>query len=340
MKYQQNMDLIRKIRLTKYRIQKYFQNKKFRKKLKIEKSKKYLFKSKPLEKMSIFSVYKWKKKFSQFVNITTNKIKTYKYSFYWVWLLLIFLVWYVIIISPYFRISYSKIIIERLDSITDINIAYKSVEKINWQPIFLLDKNELKSSIQNYQKNIKNISITRLYPNWLKIILDSYKPEFFTQFAWIEKKYIITSNWVLIYENNIDNMLYNLEIVDNYLIEVWFFDYKEWVKEESMKKIIYTRDLFKDAFINKNIAKFVYFKLENELHINLETWTKIILELNMDINKQLSMLKYYNDKNNDILSSWDITYIDIRNLWKIYICKEKILCYSNLVRIYPSFYKK
>lgn len=38
-----------------------------------------------------------------------------------------------------------------------------------------------------------------------------------------------------------------------------------------MAKIIYTRDLFKDIFLNKNIAKFIYFKLENELHISLET---------------------------------------------------------------------
>ena len=44
MKYPQNMDLIRKIKLTTYRIKKYFKNKKFKKQVKAEKSKKYLFK--------------------------------------------------------------------------------------------------------------------------------------------------------------------------------------------------------------------------------------------------------------------------------------------------------
>jgi hypothetical protein len=54
---------------------------------------------------------------------------------------------YIVFISPYFRISPSKVIIERLDTITDINIAYKSIENVYSSSIFLIDKNEIKKSL-------------------------------------------------------------------------------------------------------------------------------------------------------------------------------------------------
>lgn len=333
------MDLVRKIKLYRYRIQKYFKNRKFYQEVKKEKAKKYLF-NKPVQNNShFFDVYKNQKIFSNYINVLNSNFKLYRYLFAWIWGLLVILCIYIIIVSPYFRISPSKLIVERLDTITDVNIAYKSIENIYGQSIFLIDKNAIKKSLLNYQKNIKDVSITRLYPNWLKIIINSYGPQFFTQFAGIDKKYIVTSNWVLIYEKNIDKILYNLEIVDTNLIEAWFFDYKEWVPENTMKKIIYTRDLFKQIFTWRNISKLVYFKLENELHINLETGTKIIVELSDNIKNELAILKYYNDDNADILSSWNIVYIDVRIVNKVYACNEKIKCARNLARIYPSYYK-
>ncbi|EKE29743.1 MAG: hypothetical protein ACD_2C00107G0003 [uncultured bacterium (gcode 4)] len=335
------MDLIRKIRVTTYKIKKYFKNKKYKKQVKAEKAKKYLFKTAPQKtKLELFDIYKSKKKFSNYITSAWLNLNSYKYAYFWVWIFLISMSLYIVMISPYFRISPSKLIIERLDTITDVNIAYKAIEKIYWESIFLIDKEDIRNSLMTYQKNIKKVNVTRLYPNWLKIIIESYKPQFFTQFAWIDKKYIVTSNWVLIYEKNVDKMLYNLEIVDMNLIEAWFFDYKEWVNENAMKKIIYARDLFKDVFTNKNIAKLVYFKLENEIHIFLESGTKIIIELWNNIDKQVAMLKYYNDNNKDVIWSGDVTYIDVRILWKIYVCKERVPCFVNLWKIYPSFYKK
>lgn len=334
------MDLIKKINLYKYRIQKYFKNRKFYQEVKKEKEKKYLFHKPEVTRGQFFDFYKNQKKFSGYISIMSENVKVYKYLIAWVWAFLIWICVYIIIISPYFRISPSKMIIERTDTITDINIAYKAIENTYWQSIFLVNEQKIKKDLLNYQKNIKNVSVSRLFPNWLKIILESYRPQFFTQFAWIDKKYIVTSNWVLIYENNIDKILYNLEIVDANLIEAWFFDYKEWVPEDAMKQIIFTRDLFKQIFVWRNISKFIYFKLENELHISLETWTKIIIELWDNIQNELAMVKFYNDNNWDILSSGNIIYIDARIPNKIYVCSEKNTCNKNLSRIYPSYYKK
>ena len=335
------MDLIKKIKLTTYRLTKYFKNHKYKKQIKKEKSKKYLFKKDSSKtNKNLFDIYKKQIQFSTFINAAWENFKSFRVYYYLLGIILISMTIYIAAFSPYFRISPSKVIIERMDSITDINMAYKAIEKVYWESIFAIDKESITNDLLSYQKNIRKAEITRLYPNWIKIIIESYKPQFFTQFAWIDKKYIVTSNWVLIYEKNIDKLLTNLEIVDNSLIEAWFFDYKEWVSTEVMKKVIFTRDLFKDIFPNKNIAKLIYFKLENELHISLETWTKIIIELNSEIWKQLAMLKFYNDNNKDIISSWELIYVDSRIFWKIYACIDKVACPKNLNRIYPNYYKK
>ncbi len=333
------MDLIKKINSDLNKIKKFFKNKKFKSDIKREKSKKYLY-NKTESKISFFDLYKNKKRwFSLLISTLWDKTRKLKVHFFVTWMTLLILNVYIIFISPYFKISPSKVIIERLDTITDINIAYKSIENVYWNSIFLIDQKNIKNSMTWMQKNIKSIEITRLFPNWLKIIVESYKPEFSTKFSWIDKSYIITSNWVLIYEKNINKILYNLEINDNNLIESGFFDYKEWVSTDTMKKIIFTRDLFKSTFSNKNIWKFIYFKLENELHITLDSGIILIFELNEDIHKQVALLRFYNDTNKDILNTWGIFYIDSRIIWKIFSCKDKNLCRKNLVKIYWNYYK-
>ena len=334
------MDLIKLTKKHILNLKKFFKNKKFREEVRNEKSKKYLY-SKNVSKISFFDFYRNKKRwFSLIINSVWDKTKKYKFHFIIVWTTLISLSLYIIFISPYFRISPSKVIIERLDTITDINIAYKSVENVYSSSIFLIDKDDIKRSLIWLQKNLKNVEIERLFPNWLKIILESYSPQFYTKFSGIDKWYIVTSNWVLIYEKNINKKLYNLEINDANLIESWFFDYKEWINENVMKKIILLRDTFKNTFTNKNISKLVYFKLENELHISLDSWTNLIFELNNDIYKQMALLKFYNDTNKDILNSWEVFYADIRIPGKVFSCKDKVICRKNLVRIYWNYYNQ
>lgn len=329
------MKSLNKLKQKIQRFKKLFKNKKFRDDLKKEKKKKYLFKPSNTEKSKLISFnFVKNKNLIPSIFVIKENIKNYKIYYFFIGFLLIFLSLYIVTISPYFRISPAKTIIERLDTITDINIAYKAIEKFYWDSIFFIDKNEIEKTLRNYQKNIKNISISRLYPNWLKIIIDSHNPQFFTQFAWIDKKYIVTSNWVLVYEKNIDKVLFSLEIIDENLMEAGFFDYKEGIDEKTMHKIIYLKDSFLKTFTNKNIAKFVYYKLENEVHLILESWVKIIFELNNDILRQIMTLKFYNDDQKDILSSWELTYIDVRIFGKIYVCKDKNICNKNLKRVY------
>jgi hypothetical protein len=68
MRFPPSMDLIKQIRLTTYRIKKYFKNKKFKKQVKAEKSKKYLFKAAPQKnKLELFDLNMSKKRFSSYL---------------------------------------------------------------------------------------------------------------------------------------------------------------------------------------------------------------------------------------------------------------------------------
>jgi hypothetical protein len=50
--------------------------------------------------------------------------------------------------SPYFEISPNRVIIERSDMYSDVNIAYKAIEPIYGSSLWTLDNQEIKNLIQ------------------------------------------------------------------------------------------------------------------------------------------------------------------------------------------------
>ncbi len=98
------------------------------------------------------------------------------------------------------------------------------------------------------------------------------------------------------------------------------------------------------------IARANYFSLENELHVTLESNTKIILSLaNEELNttseisenliKQLVTLRTYIASNHSKLIDGSIFYIDARIPGKIFACVEEYNCYQNLVSVYGKTYE-
>lgn len=93
--------------------------------------------------------------------------------------------------------------------------------------IFSIETVDILTKLTNLQKNIKHVEISRLFPNGLKIIIESYKPQFFVRFPGSEKSYIITSNGILVYQKANDTNLYFLDLIDPSFTEMSFIDYKE-----------------------------------------------------------------------------------------------------------------
>jgi len=337
------MTFIANIKKLPQSIRKYWKNRTFRRDLREEKRKKYLIEPTKGSTEPLFSFFAKKKRFYYF-NIVLGAFEKnkdrFRLSFFLIGSFILLLSTYILFFSPYFRISPSKVIIERLDTITDINIAYKAIEDVYGASIFSIDENDIRTKLIDLQKNIKQVEISRLFPNGLKIITESYKPEFTTQFPNNDKSYVLTSNGILIFQKEAPQKLYALDIIDPTLSESSFLDYKEGVHADVMLKIIQVREFFLKAFSNVGISKFSYFRAERELHISIESGAKIILRLGDDIEKQLATLRFYTDLNKDVLNSGDITYIDIREIGKIFVCKEKAACMKNLIRIYGPYYEK
>ena len=96
-------------------------NKKYRKSIFIEeKEKKYFKKRKKIKQLKLNNIRIDRKKLSMFYILIA---------------IIIPIIIVLLIISPIFSIK--KVNIVKKDNITDINIAYKSIEDIRWKPIFL-----------------------------------------------------------------------------------------------------------------------------------------------------------------------------------------------------------
>jgi hypothetical protein len=335
---------MRQIRNYIQQIIRYWKNRKFRKETALEKKKRYLFDAQksPNKHIPLLTLFREKKRFYYFntlINVLEQNKDRFRLSFLFIGIFLIVASTYILFFSSYFRISPSKVIIERLDSITDINIAYKSIEDVYNTSLFSIETKMVFRELTNLQKNIKHVEVSKLFPNGLKIVIESYKPQFFVRFPNSEKSYIITSNGILVYQKANDTNLSLLDLVDPSLIEMSFIDYKAGVSEVFMPSILRARDLFKTTFPTVNISRFTYFKSERELHIALESGLIVLLRTADHIDSQILSLKIYNDKNNDFINSGDVQYIDMRIPGKIFTCKDKILCKSNLRRIYGEYYK-
>lgn len=302
------MDFMRRLRSGIQGIIRYWKNRKFRKEIALEKQKRYLFDAKKQHENtpSLFTLFREKKRFYYFntiINTLDRNRDRFRLSFLLIGAFLIISTSYIAFFSPYFRISPSKVIIERLDSITDINIAYKSIENIYGTSIFSVETGEIFQELTTLQKNIKQVKVSKLFPNGLKIIIESYQPQFFVRFPSLEKSYILTSNGILVYQKSNDAHLHFLDLVDPNFVEMNFIDYKEGMREEFMKPLIVSRDFFKSTFPTVNIAKFAFFKYEREIHIALESGLVILLRAAPDIENQILSLKVYNDKNKDPINS-------------------------------------
>jgi cell division septal protein FtsQ len=75
--------------------------------------------------------------------------------------------------SHYFSLKSVDII--RNDDLVNIDLAYRSIENIRFKPMIFIKKEDIKNYIMSHQPNIKDISINKIYPSNIKIILSSYK---------------------------------------------------------------------------------------------------------------------------------------------------------------------
>ena len=209
------------------------QNKGYRKNLFVEKmEKKYEQKRKKRNsKMRFIDFFSSGNKKKQLKIYDINLRRKKKQFFYTICIIFLTIILILLFFSSIFRVKTINIV--RKDDITNINIAYKALENIRWQSIFLIDRKKIQDRLKSYQKNIKNLKIEIKLPNTIKILVWSYEKLFNTKIRW--KNYVIIKNWVLIPTKSSEE-LKNLKIVWK-IRSNWIIDYKKILNTEHLKNI-------------------------------------------------------------------------------------------------------
>jgi POTRA domain, FtsQ-type len=260
---------------------------------------------------------------------------------------------YVIFFSPYFQLSPTKIVIETQSPGIDLSIAYRAMEDQYHQSLFFLDEKQIGITLKKYLKNISKASIDKLYPNGLKIIIDGYPIRYIATITGLEKSWAMTENGVLtpMSKYKWSGALIPLEIASELLGSELFLDYKWVIPEDTIFLIGRITDLWRREWPDLIIEKIRYLDRENELHIAVVRWTKVILSLQWGVDvrntkeqiryakQQLINLKNYIRNHPGELASGRITYIDMRIDGKIFLCSEAAICKNNLISVYGNVYR-
>ena len=285
--------------------------------------------------------------------ITGDIFKTYGYIMSMIGLMLILLTVYIVAFSPYFKISPNQVMVEAMTPGVDIGIAYRALEWVYGQSIFLLDEADIARKLKLHLKNLESVSIDRYYPNGVKVLITGAPILFDATITGIPgKKWWLSKNGILIPEKDLGETIvkYHLEITSESLIGDLFLSYKQAIDEYNMSIISRIFDIFTTEWSDMKLAKSRYFIAENELHVILESGTRLIFALQDDSDKrvgafpknmldELITLRTYIASNRSRITEWSLSYIDARIPGKLFVCADKIICQKNLVLIYGAAYK-
>lgn len=333
--------------------------KRWKKEVQIEKKQKYLFgagenstrfeRSRNTSKVQ--STIAWYRVFSTFFQeqiATGDLVKNYGYIMSMIGLMLILLSVYIVAFSPYFKISPNQVMVEAMTPWVDIGIAYRSLEGIYGQSIFLLDEADIARRLQLSLRNLERVSIDRYYPNGVKVLITGTPILLDTTITGIDaKRWWLSNNGILIPEKDLwdTKVKYHLDIVKPALIGDLFLSYKQAIEESDMHTILEILQIFSTEWSTLTLDHSRYYGAENELHLILKSGTHIILALQDDsesrnwttpknIIDQITTLRTYISENTAKIIDESIVYIDARIPFKLFVCSDKILCQKNLSLIY------
>ena len=108
--------------------------------------------------------------------------------------------------------------------------------------------------------------------------------------------------------------------------------------------------IFSTEWPTLTLGRSRYYVAENELHIILESDTRIIFALQdetemrsgtipKNILDQLITLRTYISSNPAKLTDGSLTYIDARIPGKLFVCSDKVVCQKNMALIYGDIAK-
>jgi len=250
------------------------------------------------------------------------------------------IIWAFVIFGPIFTVKHIQIL--RNDNITEMNLAYSSVENIRDERIVYLDEEVIKEKMKEYQNNIKNIDITFNLPDTIEIKLDSYPIYFNTIIN--EKTYYITQNGTLIPGKPREE--FKNIVIKNTISNTTLPDYNQIFHQEHIENIYNAYNYLEENILTSKVKLIDYYPIEREVHFKLENDVLLIYTLSRSLDEQIEKTVIYDTEHNPI-SDNNVIYIDFRvreQVWenkkeKIFYCTKETeyQCYENLKKIYSLY---
>ena len=94
--------------------------------------------------------------------------------------------------------SPSHVLIEASNEGIDVSVAYRAVEDIYGTSLFFLDENNVAITIKKSLKNLAHLTIDKLYPNGVKILMTSTPIRYKTKIYGFDREWEMSDNGVLI----------------------------------------------------------------------------------------------------------------------------------------------
>lgn len=234
------------------------------------------------------------------------------------------------IYGPVFVVKQIEIL--RQEDITNLNIAYRSVEDIRWKSLFLVNSQDVAEKLKGYQKNIKEVGIKKLLPDTLRISIESYKAVFGVKMN--EKTYLVTENGVLVPWKLSEDIM-ELKMIDKNEKKTGILDYKQVISPKILTNIRSVFEKLQTNLLTTKITEVYFFPKEREVHLTLENSTKLIFDLEGDIQDEVKKLLIFHKEQSD-LKKVAFVYIDLRIKNKIFFCPltSEFQCRVNLSKIY------
>lgn len=237
----------------------------------------------------------------------------------------------IILFWPFLNIRFIEII--KKDNITNMNIAYKSVEDIRWEKMFNIHEIDIFNKLKNYQNNIKSIDMKMILPNTIKLEIESYKEIFNITLNW--NNYILVENGTIIPSNHSKNLKF-LNVIKK-IDRNKFIEYKQIFNPFFIEKINNIINKLEENIVNIKIKNIDYYEVERELHIQIENDNILIFSLDDDLDymSQIEKLVVFNKEYSSIIDN-KIFYIDLRIKNKIFYCDANMSyqCSQNIKSIY------
>ena len=300
---------------------------KFQEQTKKEKNRLYLRKK---EKKSVYGKQRISKKNQLHINFGFKKWTLISLSLVGligtiIWIIFLFK-------AEYFSVQ--EITIDSPDSLTDINIAYNSIDSFRNNNIFTIDSQSFLKRLQTYQPNIESISLEKELPHSLNVKIESSPIAMYALFE--EKLYAVSQNGVAIKSKQSPEELDTsvIEIMQDSKSTTLNINYTQILDTEVIIRINWLIKLFQDNLIDFPSKKIQYYTKESELHILLQNDVLLIFDVNGNINEQIKKLLVFYKETQKLRH----IYIDLRILNKVFFCSydSEYQCRQNLKKLYTK----